>query len=248
MAVSADLILQGDVINRTLRQYQDWSLLPEVGHVGVVYPSFITNGFRNYPDFPQWLGKNSSSNKSKRVVKDIHEAMWEPSCGLTPDKMIHSGYSDLAYKRILMLLKAKKVQEAAKQMDALGVTKDLLMNQLTDTRSAFDLRDEFKLLDSSVKKDLTKELQKPEYLKQERGAGAKKRPRAEKEKKVKADVDGQESDAAAESDESEEPESEGEQMAAIIASAKAAAKASAKAKAKAKGKAKGRAKKAAKLG
>ena len=75
MANAAEFISLGDSINTQLRTNQDWSLLPNLGMCAAVAPTIIAQGQVNYPKFPEWLGKNSSQNKSKRQLKELKAAM-----------------------------------------------------------------------------------------------------------------------------------------------------------------------------
>ncbi|CAD7928417.1 unnamed protein product [Amoebophrya sp. A120] len=232
VAFAADLIAQGDYCSKVLRKENAWSLLPDVGLCGSVYPTAKVSGFRNFPDFPQWLGKNSSANKSKRVVKDLSEAVWKKS-GMNPDQMIQTGFAELLYTKIIGFLKKGDIPRAAAQLDKLGLTRDHLAAQLSECRAPFDLRDEYKLLDTDVKKKLGLELKKPEYTNQPLGGGAVlKRPRKEKKEKAAQNDDGQEHDEESESEEESEVDD-----AAKLDEALKAAKAKPKGKAKAKGKA-----------
>ncbi|CAD7925639.1 unnamed protein product [Amoebophrya sp. A25] len=234
VAFAADLIATGDIYNKVMRKENQWSLLPDIGVVSSIYPTQRVNGFRNFPDFPQWLGKNSSANKSKRLVKELHEALWSKT-SLTPDQMICSGFTELLYIKVMKLLKAGDITAAAQQLDKLGLSKDHLMTQLSECRTPFELRDDYKLLDSDVKKKLTNELKKPEYTNQGgKGLGLKRSKKEKGEKQQRADVDGQEHDQESDSEESEEPD-EAEQIdEAVKALAKSRAKAKAKGKANAK--------------
>jgi hypothetical protein len=38
-------------------------------------PALIIEGTAHYPRFPEWLGKNSSSRKSKRLIRELKTAM-----------------------------------------------------------------------------------------------------------------------------------------------------------------------------
>jgi replication factor C subunit 1 len=40
-----------------------------------VAPTEIIKGRSLYPSFPQWLGKNSTSRKAKRLIREIKQAM-----------------------------------------------------------------------------------------------------------------------------------------------------------------------------
>lgn len=50
---------------------QDWSLLPNMGICTSVAPCMLVNGMSNYPRFPEWLGKNSSQRKAKRLISEL---------------------------------------------------------------------------------------------------------------------------------------------------------------------------------
>merc|ERR1719316_334155 len=64
-AYSADLLTVGDMMNEKIRADQNWSLLPDLGVTGAVYPAHITNGFIAFPEFPQFLGKYSTMSKTR---------------------------------------------------------------------------------------------------------------------------------------------------------------------------------------
>jgi hypothetical protein len=109
-----------------------------------------------------------------QVVKELHETLWENVCGLTPEQMIFSGFSDVIYDKVIGYLKKGEIENAAKQLDVYGLTKDHLMGHLTDCRLPFGADDEFKLLDSDVKRKLTKEMQRTDvYAKTEIGNDSK---------------------------------------------------------------------------
>ena len=40
-----------------------------------VAPTLIIKGRCNYPGFPQWLGKNSSARKAKRLLRELKQKM-----------------------------------------------------------------------------------------------------------------------------------------------------------------------------
>ncbi len=78
MAKAADCISQGDLLNRSIRQFGNWGLMPAAALVGTVMPATYMRGFRetfglypgeqNFPRFTSWLGNFSSSNKQRRWV------------------------------------------------------------------------------------------------------------------------------------------------------------------------------------
>ena len=72
----------GDVANRSVRQYQNWSLMPFAAAMGTVNPAAYMRGPReifglypnepNFPRFTAWLGQFSSGNKQRRLLGELH--------------------------------------------------------------------------------------------------------------------------------------------------------------------------------
>ena len=75
MANATEMMSVGDLCNIQIRQNQNWNLLPNYGILSSVAPTQIIKGRCNYPGFPQWLGKNSSANKSKRLIRELKQKM-----------------------------------------------------------------------------------------------------------------------------------------------------------------------------
>ena len=49
-------------------------MLPQLGMMSSVAPCIIANGQTYYPGFPQWLGKNSTSRKARRLISELKHA------------------------------------------------------------------------------------------------------------------------------------------------------------------------------
>ena len=75
MATASEMMSVGDLANIQIRQNQAWSLLPNYGVLSSVAPTLIIKGRCNYPGFPQWLGKNSSARKAKRLLRELKQKM-----------------------------------------------------------------------------------------------------------------------------------------------------------------------------
>ncbi|KAF0037435.1 hypothetical protein F2P81_010309 [Scophthalmus maximus] len=58
LSKTADSISDGDLVDRQIRSRQNWSLLPT-----------------QFPTFPSWLGKNSSTSKHSRIVQELASHM-----------------------------------------------------------------------------------------------------------------------------------------------------------------------------
>ena len=85
VAKAADCFSEGDTISRCVRMNQNWNLLPAALAVGTVMPATYSKGSRevfglypgenNFPRFSAWLGQNSSHNKCKRLLGELHTDM-----------------------------------------------------------------------------------------------------------------------------------------------------------------------------
>ena len=82
MAKAADEFSAGDLVSRSVRQYQNWALMPFANALGTVSPASYARGPRmtfglypgeaNFPRFSAWLGQNSSHGKQKRLLGELH--------------------------------------------------------------------------------------------------------------------------------------------------------------------------------
>lgn len=85
IAKAAEGFSAGDVANRSVRQYQNWALMPFAAAMGTVNPATYCRGARetfglypteqNFPRFTMWLGNNSSQGKQKRLLGELHTRM-----------------------------------------------------------------------------------------------------------------------------------------------------------------------------
>jgi len=78
VAQAAQCVSDGDLVNRQVRGSMKWSLMP-FGNFTYVHAASLVCGrrepFDNYERFhrfPQWLGKNSSQNKQRRLLGELH--------------------------------------------------------------------------------------------------------------------------------------------------------------------------------
>lgn len=69
---AADSICDGDLVDRQIRSKQNWGLLPTQAVYASVLPGELMRGYMTqFPSFPSWLGKHSSSGKHNRIVQDL---------------------------------------------------------------------------------------------------------------------------------------------------------------------------------
>ncbi|XP_015252568.1 PREDICTED: replication factor C subunit 1 [Cyprinodon variegatus] len=76
LSKTADSIADGDLVDRRIRSGQYWSLLPTQAIFASVLPGELMRGYMSqFPVFPSWLGKNSSTNKHSRIVQELTSHM-----------------------------------------------------------------------------------------------------------------------------------------------------------------------------
>ena len=74
IAKTADSLSFGDMVEKRIRSNMSWSLLPVQAMFSSVIPGELMSGHYNGQiSFPGWLGKNSKTNKRKRLAQEIHD-------------------------------------------------------------------------------------------------------------------------------------------------------------------------------
>uniref|UniRef100_A0A182K0H6 Replication factor C subunit 1 n=1 Tax=Anopheles christyi TaxID=43041 RepID=A0A182K0H6_9DIPT len=74
IAMAADSLSRGDMVERRIRSNMAWTLLPVQAMFSSVMPGeFMEGHFTGQINFPGWLGKNSKSMKRKRLAQEIHD-------------------------------------------------------------------------------------------------------------------------------------------------------------------------------
>ncbi|XP_018567232.1 replication factor C subunit 1 [Anoplophora glabripennis] len=72
-SLAADAISVGDIIDSRIRSGNNWALLETQAIFSSVLPGFYMSGnVTSRINFPGWLGKNSSANKHKRMLCELH--------------------------------------------------------------------------------------------------------------------------------------------------------------------------------
>ena len=71
MAAAADSVVTSDLLTTCVRQRQQWTLLPAVAGANVK-AAFHAAGHVSFTGFPEWMGKNSTLNKRRRLVNELN--------------------------------------------------------------------------------------------------------------------------------------------------------------------------------
>lgn len=165
LARTADSICDGDVIDRQIRGNGNWGLLPTQAMLASVIPGeYMRGSMSSMINFPQWLGKNSSTGKNDRVLQELrcHMAL-QVSC----DKRgLNMDYLPALRARLTDPLKRKGsdgVPDVIALMDDYDIIKDDYDNILEITKYP-NSKDPLAHLDSKTKAAFTRQYNKESHL------------------------------------------------------------------------------------
>lgn len=203
IAKTADSLSLGDNVDRKIRSSQAWSLLPTQAVFSSILPGEYMEGHFTEPvTFPAWLGKNSNTNKRKRLAQELHDHTRVSTSG---SRMSFR----LDYAQFLVQAIVKPLTE--KGMDgvpqALEVMKSYHLLR-EDLESLFELttwgkaKNPWEKVDSRVKAALTRT-----YNKEVLPYSFSAQTDVKKKKRAAADDDLENGDEAAEQSDDEEEES-----------------------------------------
>ncbi|CAC5383730.1 RFC1 [Mytilus coruscus] len=73
---AADSLCDGDLVDKCVRTGQQWGLLPtQAIYASVIPGEHMRGGMSQMIQFPQWLGKNSSTGKHDRILQELQTHM-----------------------------------------------------------------------------------------------------------------------------------------------------------------------------
>ncbi|XP_021919425.1 replication factor C subunit 1 isoform X2 [Zootermopsis nevadensis] len=76
VAQTAESLSTGDIVEKSIRSRNAWSLLPTQAMLSSVLPGHIMEGhLTSQISFPAWLGKNSRRSKFERLLQELHMHM-----------------------------------------------------------------------------------------------------------------------------------------------------------------------------
>jgi replication factor C subunit 1 len=83
---AAESISDGDLLDGTIREQQQFSLLPSHGVLSTIRPAFFLQGqFRGVQGFPSWMGKYQTTKKNYRLLNEVRSHMYEFAAGTSSD-------------------------------------------------------------------------------------------------------------------------------------------------------------------
>ncbi|XP_010217495.1 PREDICTED: replication factor C subunit 1 [Tinamus guttatus] len=162
---AADSICDGDLVDRQIRSKQNWNLLPTQAIYSSVLPGELMRGYMSqFPVFPSWLGKFSSTGKHDRIVQELtmHMSLRTQTCKRTLN-MEYLPYLRDALVKPLQDLGADGVQDTVAFMDSYCLMKE-------DVESIMEIStwggkpSPFSKLDPKVKAAFTRAYNKEAHL------------------------------------------------------------------------------------
>jgi replication factor C subunit 1 len=127
-SLAADSISDGDLVDRMIHgSQQQWSLMPTHAVFSFVRPASYVAGSTagNQTRFTSWLGKNSSTNKLSRMIKEIQAHMRLRSSGDRHE--VRQQYVPLLWTDLVQKLQKEgkdAVPQVIELMDSYYLTKD----------------------------------------------------------------------------------------------------------------------------
>ncbi|XP_061235668.1 replication factor C subunit 1 isoform X2 [Neopsephotus bourkii] len=126
LSKAADSICDGDIVDRQIRSKQNWNLLPTQAIYASVLPGELMRGsMSQFPVFPSWLGKFSSTGKHDRIIQELgmHMSLRTQACKRTVNMEYLSCLRD-ALVQPLKDFGADGVQQAITFMDSYCLMKE----------------------------------------------------------------------------------------------------------------------------
>ncbi|XP_055338037.1 replication factor C subunit 1-like [Paramacrobiotus metropolitanus] len=232
LSKAAESFSISDMIDAEVRSKQSWHLLPQHAVFSAVIPGNLMRGaMGGMINFPQWLGKNSSSNKNKRLAQELQTHMRlrvsSSFTGLVLD------YLPVMRKALTVPLKkdgAEGVDKVADFVNAYDMLREDIDSVLEVTSWGGKDDDPMKDVPASVKSTLTRQLNKGTHLNPYSSAEVKKSSRARAGGDAETDLLDEETAAAlttaADDEDKEDDNVEKDTMIKVKAKTSSAAKSS----------------------
>ncbi|NXA90318.1 RFC1 factor, partial [Melanocharis versteri] len=162
---AADSICDGDIVDKQIRSKQNWNLLPTQAIYASVLPGELMRGYMSqFPVFPSWLGKFSSTGKHDRIIQELamHMSLRTQTCKRTVN-MEYLSYLRDALVQPLKDFGADGVQQAITFMDSYCLMKEDVEN-IMEISTWGGKPSPFSKLDPKVKAAFTRAYNKEAHL------------------------------------------------------------------------------------
>ena len=162
---AADSICMGDLVDKTIRSQNSWSLLPtQAIYASVIPGEYMSGHVSGQIQFPQWLGKYSRQNKFDRILQEL-QVHTRLSAGLSKTALNQDFVQHLR-DNILRPMKAKGpdgVADSVKAMEFYSLMREDLDN-LLEVTTWEGQSDPLKEIESKVKAAFTRTYNKEVVL------------------------------------------------------------------------------------
>ena len=199
---AADSICMGDLIEKTIRSQNAWSLLPtEAIFASVIPGEYMAGHVAGQIQFPRWLGQYSRQNKFDRILQEL-QMHTRLSAGLSKSSLNRDFVQHLR-NNILRPMKrdgAEGVPDSVRAMEFYSLMREDLDNLLEITTWP-DQPDPMRNIESKVKAAFTRSYNKDVVLPYAKVANVAKKakvdanPLGESDEDIKSDDDTIEGDA-----------------------------------------------------
>ncbi|XP_043919505.1 replication factor C subunit 1 [Protopterus annectens] len=165
LSKTADSICDGDLVDRQIRSNQSWGLLPTQAIYASVIPGELMRGYLSqFPSFPSWLGKYSSTGKHDRITQDLATHMClRTHSSKRAINLDHLSYLRDALVRPLANHGVDGVKKTVELMEAYYLMKEDVDN-IMEICSWGGKPDPFSKLDPKVKAAFTRAYNKESHL------------------------------------------------------------------------------------
>ncbi|XP_022300540.1 replication factor C subunit 1-like [Crassostrea virginica] len=165
LARAADSLCEGDLVDRCIRSNQSWNLLPTAAMFASVIPGEHMRGsLPQMVGFPSWLGKNSTTGKTDRILQELRTHMSLPT---SANKLsLNLDYLPFLRKFLtapLVLKENDGIAEVIDLMDKYDIIKEDFDNILEVTKWP-NSDDPMSLLSSKTKAAFTRTYNKEVHL------------------------------------------------------------------------------------
>ncbi|KAF4071573.1 hypothetical protein AMELA_G00274930 [Ameiurus melas] len=165
LSKTADSICDGDLVDRQIRSRQTWSLLPTQAIYASVLPGELMRGYMSqFPTFPSWLGKFSSTGKHSRIVQELSSHMSLKT--LSSKDAVNLDYLPYLRSALLEPLRCRGADGAAQSvtlMDDYDIVKEDF-DSIMEISTWGGQADPYSKLDSKVKAAFTRAYNRESHL------------------------------------------------------------------------------------
>ncbi|UKJ88739.2 hypothetical protein MACJ_001984 [Theileria orientalis] len=129
--------VSGDMVNKVMQRTQAYSLLPDLSSLTAVVPALEMNkagsGLTERLSFPQWLGKQSTTTKNRRILSEISMNLSYKTT-LYGYNLLMDGYLELIYQNVMKHLLKENVDDCVDYINELGITREMVVDGIANLR------------------------------------------------------------------------------------------------------------------